>query len=278
MKKLILASAILASVTSISANAAWSIQHDSDEFTGVTTYYAASDWTKPSKRLGFPLNKLESAIAVGCDTEGSFWTYTVFNYAPNLVGDTAEDGYSSSSRRVKFGKGETKELTFLQTWGSKSLSVYGESSKKFVINGLLSESSALVDFSDWYNQPNFTVKYRLNGSTKAISSILAKCGIKKSEVTPRVVKPYKKPEYKVVPVSAYPTMIKMETTITSDLVEKSCSVKVIGDRVKNEIAINKVETEGDASACDAVKATLGEMMFLPVNNEHLKTFSFNIEF
>ena len=147
----------------------WVTSVSKDEMTGEFTAFAHSPRSYPSKKMGFPYHDVYSYMGMGCSADKE-WVYLGFNDSPNLSKDTTESGYNLIKTRIKWND-NVEDISLTQDWGAKFLSFSDDS---IVISKIENSSTALVELQ-WHGEQATYFKYSLNGSSKAISEIRAKC-------------------------------------------------------------------------------------------------------
>ena len=148
----------------------WSTSTSKDEMTGKLSAYAHSPVAFPSKVMSFPYSDVNAWLGVGCDKDNE-WVYIGFNSAPNLANTETEDGYNLIKTRVKWNN-EIENVVLSQDWGAKFLHFRNDTS---ALAKIASSNSALLELQ-WHGQQPTYFEFTLNGSSKAISEIKAKCG------------------------------------------------------------------------------------------------------
>lgn len=151
----------------------WGTSTSKDEMTGKFSAYAHSPDAYPSKKMKFPYHDVNSWMGVGCDAK-SEWVYFGFNSTPNLANDETEDGYNSIRTRVRWDD-SVENVSLTQDWGAKFIHFRNDAA---AISKIAASSTALLELKWHGEQPNY-FKYSLNGSSKAIAEIRAKCAAKK---------------------------------------------------------------------------------------------------
>lgn len=151
----------------------WSTFTSKDEMTGKLSAYAHSPKAYPSKKMGFPYSDVNGWMGVGCDSENE-WVYFGFNSAPNLTKDKTKDGYSLIQTRIKWD-GQVEDVSLTQDWGDKFINFRNGVS---AISKISASSKALLELQ-WHGEQPTYFEYPLNGSSKAISEIRAKCATAK---------------------------------------------------------------------------------------------------
>ena len=151
----------------------WVTSTSKDEMTGKFSAYAHSPVVYPSKKMGFPYHDVNSWMGVGCDAK-SEWVYFGFNGAPNLANDETKDGYNIIRTRIKWGD-NVANVSLTQNWGAKFIHFRDNST---AISQIAASSTALLELQ-WHGQQPAYFQYSLNGSSKAISEIKAKCAANK---------------------------------------------------------------------------------------------------
>jgi len=141
--------------------------------TGKISAYAHSAASYPSKRLEFPYHDGNSWMGVGCD-EKSEWVYFGFNSAPNLANDETEDGYNLIRTRIRWND-NVENVSLTQDSGAKFIHFREDAA---AILKIAASSTALLELQ-WHGQQPTYFTYSLNGSSKAISEIRAKCAANK---------------------------------------------------------------------------------------------------
>jgi len=147
----------------------WSTSISKDEMTGKLAAFAHSPISVPSKRMSFPYNDVNAWLGVGCDGDNE-WAYIGFNSAPNLANDETEDGYNVINTRIRWNS-KIENVVLTQDWGAKFLHFRNDSS---AISKIVASSSALLELQ-WHGEQPTYFKFSLNGSSKALSEIRAKC-------------------------------------------------------------------------------------------------------
>ena len=152
---------------------AWVTSTSKDEMTGKFSAYAHSPKAFPSEKMEFPYHNVNSWMGVGCDAK-SEWVYFGFNDSPNLANDQTEDGYNLIRTRIRWNE-NVEDVSLTQDWGAKFLHFRDDSAATSKIS---TSSIALLELQ-WHGQQRTYFKYSLNGSSKAISEIKAKCAANK---------------------------------------------------------------------------------------------------
>lgn len=151
----------------------WVTSTSTDEMTGKFSAYAHSPVVYPSKKMGFPYHDVNSWMGVGCDAK-SEWVYFGFNGAPNLANGETKDGYNIIHTRIKWDD-NVANVSLTQNWGAKFIHFSDNSS---AVSKIAASSTALLELQ-WHGQQPAYFQYSLNGSSKAISEIKAKCAANK---------------------------------------------------------------------------------------------------
>jgi len=151
----------------------WRTSTSKDEMTGEFSAYAHSPDTRSSKKMEFPYHDVSSWMGVGCNAK-SEWVYFGFNGAPNLANDETEDGYNLIRTRIKWND-NVENVTLTQDWGAKFIHFRNDAD---AITKIAASSSALLELQ-WHGQQPTYFQYSLNGSSKAIAEIRAKCAASK---------------------------------------------------------------------------------------------------
>lgn len=151
----------------------WVTSTSKDEMTGKFSAYAHSPSVYPSKKMEFPYSDVKSWMGVGCDAK-SEWVYFGFSSAPNLTKDETKDGYNLIRTRIKWN-GNVENISLTQDWGAKFIHFRNDSD---AIKKIAASSSSLLELQ-WHGQQPTYFQYSLNGSSKAISEIRAKCAASK---------------------------------------------------------------------------------------------------
>ena len=147
----------------------WSTSTSKDKMTGKFSAYASSPTVYPSEKMGFPYHDVNSWMGVGCNGN-STWAYFGFSVSPNLSGDETRDGYNVIRTRVRWDK-SVRYALLTQDWGSKFLHFREDDG---AIGHIASSNKALLELQ-WHGQQKSYFEYPLNGSSKAIAEIRAKC-------------------------------------------------------------------------------------------------------
>ena len=148
----------------------WSTSTSKDEMTKELSAYAHSPVAFPNKVMSFPYSDVNAWLGVGCD-KGNEWVYIGFSSAPNLANTETEDGYNLIKTRVKWNN-EIENVVLSQDWGAKFLHFRNDAS---ALAKIASSNTALLELQ-WHGQQPIYFEFTLNGSSKAISEIKAKCG------------------------------------------------------------------------------------------------------
>lgn len=151
----------------------WVTSTSTDKMTGEFSAYAHSPTAYPSAKMEFPYHDVNSWMGVGCDAKNE-WVYFGFNSAPNLANDKTEDGYNLIRTRIKWND-NVENVSLTQDWGAKFIHFRNDAS---AISKISASSTALLELQWHGNQPTY-FKYSLNGSSKAIAEIRAKCAANK---------------------------------------------------------------------------------------------------
>jgi len=147
----------------------WVTSISKDEMTGKFTAYAHSPPVYSSKKMEFPYHDVRSWMGIGCDARNE-WVYFGFSTSPNLTKDETKDGYNLIRTRIKWDD-NIENISLTQDWGAKFLSFRNDSD---AIKKISVSSNALLELQ-WHGEQATYFKYSLNGSSKAISEIRAKC-------------------------------------------------------------------------------------------------------
>lgn len=148
----------------------WSTTFSKDEMTGKISAYTHSPRSYPSKKMSFPYHNVYSYMGIGCDGK-SEWVYFGFNDAPNLANDETKDGHSLIRTRVKWDK-EVENVALTQDWGAKFIHFRDNDSD--VISRISASKTALLELK-WHGEQPVYFNFTLNGSSKALSEVRAKC-------------------------------------------------------------------------------------------------------
>lgn len=152
---------------------AWVTSTSKDEMTGKFSAYAHSPNVYPSKKMEFPYHNVSSWMGVGCNAK-SEWVYFGFSGAPNLTNDETKDGYNLIRTRIRWND-VVENVSLTQDWGAKFIHFRDDAA---AISKIAASSSALLELQ-WHGQQPTYFNYSLNGSSKAISEIGAKCAANK---------------------------------------------------------------------------------------------------
>lgn len=147
----------------------WSTSTTKNEMTGKFSSYAHSPEAYPNKRMAFPYSDVSSWMGVGCDSD-SVWVYFGFNTAPNLTNDETKDGYNLIRTRIKWNE-QVENVILTQEWGEKFIQFRDGESE---ISKISAARTALLELQ-WHGEQPAYFEYSLNGSSKAIAEIKAKC-------------------------------------------------------------------------------------------------------
>ncbi len=147
----------------------WSTSTSKDEMTGKLSAHAHSPNTSPTKVMSFPYSDVSAWLGVGCKN-GSEWVYIGFSKSPNLTNTETEDGYSVIRTRIKWN-GKVENVVLHQDWGAKFLHFRDDAS---ALAKIAASNTALLELQ-WHGQQSTYFEFTLNGSSKAISEIKAKC-------------------------------------------------------------------------------------------------------
>lgn len=109
-------------------------------------------------------------MGVGCE-KGSEWVYIGFSQAPNLINTETRDGYNLIETRIKWDD-NIATATLTQEWGKKFLHF---SNDKDALSRIAAAKVAKLELN-WHGEQAAYFEFSLNGSSKAISEIRAKCG------------------------------------------------------------------------------------------------------
>jgi len=148
---------------------AWSISTSKDEMTGEFIAFAYSPTVFPTKIMSFPYKDVTSWMGVGCNSKRE-WVYFGFSTAPNLMKAETKNGYNLINTRVKWNS-QVENVTLTQNWGDKFIHFRNDNA---VISKISASTTALLELH-WYGQKTTFFEYSLNGSSKAIDEIRAKC-------------------------------------------------------------------------------------------------------
>lgn len=151
----------------------WVTSTSKDEMTGNFSAYAHSPTAYPSKKMEFPYHNVSSWMGVGCDAKNE-WVYFGFSDAPNLSNDETKDGYSLIRTRIRWNN-VVENVSLTQDWGAKFIHFRDDAA---AISKIAVSSSALLELQ-WHGQQPTYFNFSLNGSSKAISEIRAKCAVNK---------------------------------------------------------------------------------------------------
>ena len=151
----------------------WITSTSKDEMTGKFSAYAHSPTVYPSKKMEFPYHDVNSWMGVGCNAK-SEWVYFGFSGAPNLANDETEDGYNLIRTRIRWND-TVENVSLTQDWGAKFIHFRNDAA---AISKIAASSTALLELQ-WHGQQPTYFNYSLNGSSKAISEIRAKCAANK---------------------------------------------------------------------------------------------------
>ena len=151
----------------------WNTFTSKDEMTGKFSAYAHSPKAYPNRRMGFPYSDVNSWMGVGCNSDNE-WVYFGFNSAPNLTNDETKDGYNLIRTRVKWDD-QVEYVSLTQDWGAKFIHFRDDAS---AISKISAASTALLELQ-WHGEQPIYFEYSLNGSSKAIAEIKAKCAAAK---------------------------------------------------------------------------------------------------
>ena len=119
--------------------------------------------------MSFPYSDVHAWLGVGCN-KGNEWVYVGFSESPNITNDETEDGYNRIRTRIKWND-EVEDIILTQDWGSEFLHFRDDS---LVISKIAASNSALLEIQ-WYGEGNTYFEFSLNGSSKVIQEIRAKC-------------------------------------------------------------------------------------------------------
>lgn len=147
----------------------WRTSTSKHEMTGKFSAYAQSPSAAPSKKMDFPYHDVNGWIGVGCNSENE-WVYFGFDSAPNLTKDKAKDGYNLIKTRVKWNN-QMENVSLTQDWGSRFIHFQNDSS---AIAKIAASKTAMLELQ-WHGEQPAYLTFTLNGSSKAISEIRAKC-------------------------------------------------------------------------------------------------------
>jgi len=148
----------------------WSVKTKKDEMAGNIEAYATSISVGPKSKMEFPYHDISSSMGVGCDGS-SEWAYFMFSSQPNLIGDVAEDGYSTLVTKIKWDESILR-TKLIQKWGGDALHF---SNGQSAIN-LISGSNKVLLELDWFGEGRVYFEYSLKGSSDAINKMRTKCG------------------------------------------------------------------------------------------------------
>lgn len=151
------------------AKPSWVSSTSKDEMTGEFSAYATSPVVAATKAMSFPYHNVSSWIGVGCNSK-SKWVYFGFSDAPNLANDTTQDGYNSIRTRIKWNE-KVEEVSLTQDWGAKFIHFTNGTD---AISNISASNTALLELQ-WHGQQPAYFNYSLNGSSKAISEVSARC-------------------------------------------------------------------------------------------------------
>lgn len=147
----------------------WKTSSSKDEMTGKLSAYAHSPIAIPTKKMSFPYGDVHGWLGIGCDSKNE-WAYFGFNMAPNLTKDETKDGYNLIKTRVKWND-EVENVILTQEWGAKFIHFRNYSS---AISKIAISNTALLELH-WHGQQPTYFEFSLNGSSKALADIRAKC-------------------------------------------------------------------------------------------------------
>lgn len=147
----------------------WTTSTFKDKMTGKLKAYAHSPSVMPSKRMSFPYNDVRAWLGVGCDGKNE-WAYIGFNSAPNLADTETEDGYNLIRTRIKWND-QLENVSLTQNWSAEFIHFRHDGP---AISKIAGSNTTLLELQ-WHGEQPTYFEFSLDGSSKAISEIRAKC-------------------------------------------------------------------------------------------------------
>ncbi|MCB2200986.1 hypothetical protein KQI63_16420 [bacterium] len=147
------------------AMAGWNTSSSVDEMTNVATWYLSSDEIKPTRKLDFPYNDLQSWLGIGTDGNNE-WVYIGLTSDPNLEDAKAMAAYELIKTRIKWDD-KIEEVQMTHDYGSKFLHFVTDSS---VISKIGKYNTCLIEIKI-YGQGSVYFRFSLDGSSKAINKL-----------------------------------------------------------------------------------------------------------
>lgn len=148
----------------------WNTFTSKDKMTGELSYYANSPVAIPTNQMSFPYSDVTAWMGVGCDKNGE-WVYVGFKGSLNLANTETQDGHNLISTRIKWNDA-VEQVLLSQEWSSDFLH-FNEDAPALV--KIQNSKTAMLELQ-WHGQQPTYFEFSLNGSSKAIGEIKAKCG------------------------------------------------------------------------------------------------------
>lgn len=169
--KILSAIGLFAALLAPSAFAAWTIHESKNEMTDEISVSAASDWTKPKKKMAFPYGDMKAVLGVSCDSEGK-QVYVKSNKLPSLHPyDNPYIEGDLSKIMIRFDKEMAREELIYVSSDDDSFRFYSD----LALWQFGKHNSMLLEL-DINGRNNAYFSFGLSGAAKAISQIREKCG------------------------------------------------------------------------------------------------------